>query len=96
MGFVLLDLTFRVERAFKIKMPKDWPLQLGLSSEEPKSDATLLQYHRFVLQLCGQQNVAPPADSWAVLTRIVGNASGLYAEEITTETKMIEHIGPCG
>jgi hypothetical protein len=49
MGLALLDMTFRTEKAFKIRMPKDWPQQLGINWGDGGKDATLAQYHAFIL-----------------------------------------------
>jgi len=68
MGFVLLDMTFRVERAFKVRIPKGWHELMGMSWQDGGSDATLDQYHEFVLGLCREQGVNPPSDSLATST----------------------------
>ncbi len=89
-------MTFRVERAFRIRVPKGWHEQLGISWQDGGSDATLSQYHEFVLRLCHEQGAAVPVDSWPMLIRIVEDASGLERDKITEETKIIRDIGPTG
>jgi hypothetical protein len=96
MGMVLLDMTFRVERAFRVRVPKGWHEQLGISWQDGGSDATLGQYHEFVLRLCKEQGAVVPAESWPMLIRIVEDASGLDRAQITPETRIVHDIGPMG
>ena len=96
MGMVTLDMTFRVEKTLRIRVPKDWLRQLGISWEEPQKDATLAEIHRFVLRLCDEQQVSPPADSWAMLVSIVEAVTGFGCDVITPDTKLIRDIAPHG
>ena len=96
MGLVLLDMTFRVEKAFRIRVPKGWHQQLGISWKDGGSDATLDQYHQFIQRLCHEQGAAVPADSWPMLICVVEDASGLGRDKITKETKIIRDIGSTG
>jgi hypothetical protein len=91
MGLDLLDLTFRAERSFAIRMPRDWMTRLGVKKDG--DDATLAQFHGLLLELCREQNVAPPAESWQVVTRIVGDATS--ADDVTPDTRLKE-VAPYG
>jgi hypothetical protein len=55
MGLVLLDLTFRVERALGVRIPSHWHNDLGLKWKGEKSDATLDEYHQSILKICGSR-----------------------------------------
>jgi hypothetical protein len=94
MGFVLLDLTFRAEKAFKVRIPRGWHERLGIREEG--GDATLAQYHAFLLELCREQGVEPPGDSWQLVVGVVQDASGAKREKLTSTTKLIRDIAPCG
>jgi hypothetical protein len=91
MGHDLLDLTFRAERAFAIRMPRDWMTRHGVGKNG--HDATLGQFHELLLELCREQNVTPPAESWREVTRIVADATG--AEGVTPDTTLKE-VAPYG
>jgi hypothetical protein len=94
MGFVLLDITFRIERAFGIRLPKGWPDQLGIVWDEGGNDATLAQFHDFVLRLCREQDITTPVESWPMLVQIVEDATGMGTDEITSDTKIVRDIAP--
>ncbi len=96
MGLVLLDVTFRVERAFGIRIPRDWHNDLGLSWKGDKADATLSQYYHYILRLCREQNSPLPPDSWSLLVDAVQDASSLEREKVTGETRLIRDIAPGG
>jgi hypothetical protein len=95
MGLVLLDITFRVEKAFNIQIPDGWHAQLGLDWKT-NNDATVGQYHEFLLRLCDEQHVLPPPDSWKILIGVIQDASGLRRDKITAETRLIADIAPSG
>lgn len=94
MGLVLLDLTFRVEEAFKIRIPKTWFEDLGLRNAG--EDVTLGRYQLFIEQLCREQGVEVPADSWGKLHKCVVDANGMDEDEVTPETWLIKEVGPYG
>jgi hypothetical protein len=96
MGMVLLDMTFRVERKFHIRIPKNWHEQLGLSWRDGNTDVTLRQYHEYILKLCDQQGALAPAESWSMIVKAVEDASGLDRSKITADTMLIRDIGPTG
>jgi hypothetical protein len=94
MGFILLDLTFRAERAFNVRIPRRWVERLGIRRDG--DDATLEQYHEFLLELCREQNVVPPETSWRVLIRVIEDASGADQKDLTPSTRLIKDIAPYG
>jgi hypothetical protein len=73
MGLTLLDFQFQVEKAFKIRMPKGWPQRLGIVTVE--ADATLEQFHQLVLELCREQRVMVPPNSWTLVAECVTRAT---------------------
>ncbi len=94
MGLVLIDLEFRAEDAFKIRMPDTWYERVGIHTAG--DDATLAQFHGLLLELCREQNVDPPADSWNVLFEIVADATGIKQKHLTPGTWLIKDIAPNG
>ncbi|MDB5297068.1 MAG: hypothetical protein JWO31_3051 [Phycisphaerales bacterium] len=90
MGLVLLDVTFRAERAFGVRVPRDWHERLDIRKDG--DDATLAQYHAFLLDLCREQGVEPPRESWRVLLGLVEDASG--EANFGPETRLIQDIAP--
>ena len=75
MGITLLDVQFQVEKALKIRMPKEWPQRLGIVTVE--ADATLEEFHQMVLEMCGEQGKTVPADSWKLIAECVTCATGI-------------------
>jgi len=97
MGFVLLDITFRVERAFKVRVPDAWTEGLvGIAWGKAGNDATLAEYHAYILELCRVQNVPPPTESWPILVGVIVDATGLNPDRITPNSKLIRDIAPSG
>lgn len=96
MGLVLLDVTFRVERAFGIRVPRDWHNDLGLVWKGDKADATLGEYHQYILRLCREQNVPASPQSWIILAQVIEDASGMDREKLTEDTRLIRDIAPGG
>jgi hypothetical protein len=94
MGFVLLDVEFRTERAYKIRIPRGWPEQLGIRGGG--DDATLKDMHEYLLRLCREQNVVPPEDSWLRLLDLIVDASGADIADLAPDTKLIRDIAPFG
>ncbi len=94
MGFVLLDVEFRAERAFKIRIPRRWPEHLGIRRDG--DDATLKDMHEYLLRLCQEQNVVPPEDSWSQLLDVIVDASGADITDLGPDTQLIRDIAPFG
>jgi len=94
MGMVLLDVTFRVERAFGIDMPRDGWSEMGI--QRAGDDVTVGQYHAYIRAQCEAQGKPIPTDSWPVLVRLICDASGCRENEITPQTWLIKDIAPCG
>jgi hypothetical protein len=94
MGFVLLDVEFRAERAFNIRIPRRWPEQLGI--RQAGDDATLKDMHEYLLRLCREQNVVAPADSWSRLLDVIVDASGAKMADLGPDTQLIRDIAPFG
>jgi hypothetical protein len=94
MGLVLLDVEFRAERAFKIRVPRRWPDQLGI--RDAGEDATLKDLHAYLLRLCQEQNVVPPEDSWSRLLDVIVDASGANMADLGPDIQLIRDIAPFG
>jgi hypothetical protein len=97
MGLILLDLSFRIEKGFKIQLGKGWWLDhLGLSWESDGHDITLADLHAEILLECSRQGVEPPADSWTLLVSYVMGAAGFDRSEVLPETMVLRDVAPDG
>ncbi len=94
MGMLLLDLEFRLERTFKIAIPKTWLSELGL--REKGDDVSLLYVHKYILTLCEQQGSLPFPDSWERLLDAVVDATGADKRGLTPDTLLIRDLAPFG
>ncbi len=94
MGMILLDVEFRAERAFHIRIPRQWPEQLGIRADG--GDATLADVLELLLRLCREQKVAPPKDSWPLLVRVICDVTGAKETDLTPETLLLRDIAPFG
>ena len=91
MGLDLMDMTFRAERSFKIRMPNNWVERLGIVKRE--DDATLEEFHRLLLHLCSEQQVEPPENSWDLVVKIVEDATGFDEPKPTTTLREVAPYG---
>ncbi|HEX8910794.1 MAG TPA: hypothetical protein VF796_00445 [Humisphaera sp.] len=94
MGLDLFDLLFRSERAFGVRIPRGWQERIGVRRHE--DDATLATYHAFLLDLCREQGVTPPAESWQVLLSVVEAATGADPATVGPETRLVRDLAPFG
>lgn len=98
MGLILLDLTFRLETGFKIRLPKAWwidHLNLAWGPDEVR-DISLQDLHDELLLECERQGVAPPTDSWQLLVSYVVGAAGFKPHEVLPETMLLRDVTPDG
>src|SRR5262249_796160 len=93
MGMILLDVEFRAERAFKIRIPRNWPAEVV---REGETDATLDQFHEYLLRLCREQSVIAPKDSWERVLKIIVDASCADESQLGRDTQLIRDIAPYG
>jgi hypothetical protein len=94
MGMILLDLSFRIEKAFKIEVPRQWLADMGLS--KAGDDISLSGLHDYVLRLCDQQHVTAPADSWSKLVTVISDACGADESNLGPETMLVRDVAPFG
>jgi hypothetical protein len=94
MGMIVLDLQFRFEKVFKIRIPRGWLAEIGI--REAGDDATLAEIEQYLLRLCRDQNVVPPQDSWKILVGVVVEATGIKLKDLTPETQLVRDIAPFG
>jgi hypothetical protein len=96
MGLVLLDYTFRIEKAFKIRLHRDWWFGTAKLDWQLGSDITLGELDQLLLRECRNQRVEPPSDSLSLLCRLACEARGLDPSEVTADTKVVADIAPDG
>jgi len=97
MGLVILDLNFRLERAFKLQLGKDlWVEWLEMKPDGSRQEKTLEETYHWLLQECAKQGVTPPPDSWVLFATQLADASGLKPAEISRDMLLIRDIAPYG
>ncbi|HEV2296232.1 MAG TPA: hypothetical protein VGR35_20475 [Tepidisphaeraceae bacterium] len=90
MGLDLLDFTFRIEKAFKIKVPRD--AYDRLPTRIP-FEATAGEMHDWIAQLCVEQGVAPPPSSWNRVKKVLVDVTGKSPKLIRRETWIVKELG---
>jgi hypothetical protein len=97
LGLKLLDLQFRIERAFNLgALPEGWWFNTAKLDWDLGSDLTIGELHQLVLRECRDRNVEPPPDSLSLLCRLASEASLLDPWEVTADTKVVADIAPGG
>src|SRR5580765_365725 len=90
MGMDLLDFTFRVEKAFRIKMPREVFDRLP---QRIPFDATAGEMHDLVLSVCAHQGVHAPPSSWNRVKKVLVDVTGKSPKLIRRETWIVRELG---
>lgn len=90
MGMDLLDFTFRVEKAFKIKVPREAYDRLP---RRVPFDATAGELHDWVAELCAAQGVPRPFSSWSRVKKVLVDVTGKSPKLIRRETLVVRELG---
>ena len=90
MGLDLLDFTFRIEKAFRIKVPRE--AYDRLPKRNP-FEATAGEMHDWVAQLCAEQGVQLPPSSWNRVKKVLVDVTGKSPKLIRRETWIVKELG---
>ena len=89
MGVDLLDFTFRIEKTFQIKVPREAYDRL------PKRipfDATAGEMHDWVVGICADQGVEVPFSSWNRVKKILMDVTGKSPRLIRRGTWIVKEL----
>ncbi|HSI33891.1 MAG: hypothetical protein ACAI43_14930 [Phycisphaerae bacterium] len=96
MGIDFLDIVFRLEKEFSIKLPRaalfwtDAEMRLR-RRERPPLTAGLL--HRQLVEFLSRNRLDVPADSWERVRKCLSAALGVKEDEIRPDSRLIEDLG---
>lgn len=91
MGLDLLDLTFRLEKAFGIKVAQADLLKL--ESGRFPWDVTAGELHLWVVQICNERGVKFPPSSWNRVRLELAKVVGKPPQVIRRETLVVRDLG---
>ncbi|MBC8108076.1 MAG: hypothetical protein H7Z14_15935 [Anaerolineae bacterium] len=99
MGIDALDLAFRLEKAFCVKLPKrDWN-RLYFSDEQlthkrlPRVDPTIGEIHLRFCKILIERGATVPTDSWDRVLQCVAECLSIPKAEIRKESRFIADLG---
>jgi len=91
MGFQLLDMTFRSEKRFGVKLKeRDFVRLTGISATHVP---TVGDFHNWVCQSCREQGVPIPHGSWRRIKLIIVDVTGTPPSKIRKESLLNSEIG---
>ena len=96
MGIEALDITFRLEKAFGIRIPAGylyWSAEQRLLKPLPRSTATVGEVHQRICELLVGMKPPVPDDSWELVTKCIGGALSIPPNGICAEDRLIEDLG---
>lgn len=85
----LLDFTFRVERAFGIKVPRDAYDRLP---RRTPFDVTAGEVHDWVVRLCAEQGVKVPPSSWNRVKIALVDVTGSPPSLVRRDTWVVREL----
>ncbi len=91
MGLELLDMTFRAEKRFRVKLElRDF---VRIAELRKNQDLTAGDFHDWVCHACGVQSAPVPSDSWEIVQAIITEATGVDPDEIRKESLLRSDLG---
>lgn len=95
MGIDALDIVFRLERTFEIKIPRgELFYRDGEISDRHKwFDITIGEIHVRLCELLRNRALPIPSDSWELVTRCIGEALHVPPTVIRPEHRLVEDLG---
>ena len=90
MGFDLLDFTFRIEKAFQIKVPRQAYDRLP---KRMPFEATAGEMHDWVAQMCAEQAVKLPPSSWNRVKKVLLDVTGTSPKLVRRDTWIVRDLG---
>jgi acyl carrier protein len=99
MGLDLLDLTFRVEKEFRIKLSKERVLSLAKDSsapgtlEQPQMDIQVDDFVSLVQATIEEQRVGPGSNVYNRVKKHVAQCLDVEESEISPESWFVRDLG---
>ena len=96
MGIDALDIVFRLEKSFGIKVPRGrlfWTDEQRRRGEDPPGDVSVGEIHERLSGLMREQNLPVPGDSWERVRDCVAGALGVRPEEVRREHRIVRDLG---
>ena len=97
MGIDGLDIMFRIEKAFGIRIPRGriyWSEEQRQLKRLPMATGlTIGDIHRRTCELLAEMNVPVPDDSWERVTQCVGGALSISPTTIRPQDRLMEDLG---
>jgi hypothetical protein len=92
MGLDFLDITFRLEKAFSIKLPRGWHEGMPFTTT-PKFDLRAGDLHDHVCHHLRRANRPVPHSSWTRVKLVLANALGAHPSIIRREKWLAADLG---
>ena len=96
MGIDFLDIVFRLERSFAVKIPRGrlyWTREQVNRGDFPNTDPTAGEIHARMCELLREQNRPVPSESWQRVCRCIGDCLGIGPDTIRPEHHLIGELG---
>jgi acyl carrier protein len=97
MGIDALDIMFRLEKKFAIRIPRGrifWSSeQRQLKQLSMKQTVTVGEVHQRICELLAEMKLPVPDDSWNRVIECVGGALSIPPKNIRPEDRLIEDLG---
>ena len=96
MGIDFLDIVFRLEKSFAVKIPRGrlcWTREQVSRGDFPNYDPTVGEIHVRMCELLGEQKRPVPSDSWQRVCRCIGDSLAVMPEMIRPEHHLIGELG---
>jgi hypothetical protein len=95
MGIDLLDVAFRLERRFGVKISRDQLFKMIMRNEPPDLIVgDLFDFIRAEIPQCGVVDLELDADAvWPMFQREISNGLGVEVEAVTKEKGLIHDLG---
>ncbi len=93
MGMDALDVSFRLEKQFGIKIGRfDWD---RIEYHGSPIDTTAGELHDWVLCLCDEQKVLAPHSSWHRVQKVLVEVLGVSPARVKRESWLKRELGFC-
>ncbi len=95
MGIDLLDVTFRIEHRFGIKLSRDQLRKMVMRNDPPDIKVgDLFELVRSEAPRIGVMDLELDADAfWPILQRLISDALGVDLEDVTKDKGLVHDLG---
>lgn len=96
MGVDWLDVAFRLEKSFSIKIRRgDTERLIPQAFVSKPMGVRCGELHEMVLKLCGEQNVPAPSSSWTRVKLCIMHGCRAKAIKVRKEAWLVDDVGCC-